>query len=138
MHNDAINHVFTYGSLMFAEVWTRVVEGEYRSKRARLDGHARFAVRDQTYPGMVAQANSQVEGVLYLDVDDADLARLDHFEGDDYVRTRIEVVSEDGILRATETYLYRWTDRLLTASWQPEAFAMERFLDTYCRDKFDR
>lgn len=131
-------HVFTYGSLMFFEVWTRVVEGDYRSMRAHLDGHARFEVREQTYPGMVAQQNSQVEGVLYLDVDAADLARLDHFEGDDYVRATLEVACDDGIARASETYLYRLTDRLQKTLWQPDGFAMQRFLDTYCRDKLDR
>ncbi len=131
-------NIFTYGSLMFAEVWTRVVTGDYRSVRARLDGYARFEVRDQTYPGMVAQANSQVAGVLYLDVDDADLARLDHFEGDDYQRVAHEVACEDGFARAAETYVYRLHDCLLKTSWQPETFAMQRFLDTYCRDKLDR
>ena len=131
-------NVFTYGSLMFSEVWTRVVEGDYRSRCARLDGHARFEVRDQTYPGMVARQNSQVEGVLYLDVNDADLARLDHFESDDYVRATLEVACDDGIVRASETYLYRSTDRLLKTVWQPDAFAMQAFLDTYCREKLDR
>ena len=131
-------NIFTYGSLMFAEVWTRVVAADYRSVRARLEGHARFEVRDQTYPGMVPDANSQVAGVLYLDVDDADLARLDHFEGDDYVRSVLEVICEDGTARAAETYVYRRPDCLLKTSWQPEAFAMQGFLETYCRDKLDR
>ena len=131
-------NVFTYGSLMFPEVWTRVVVGDYRSVRARLEGHARFEVRDQSYPGMVAQAGSSVEGVLYLDVGDADFARLDHFEGDDYARASIEVACEDGIARAAETYVYRLRDRLLNTLWQADRFAMQRFLDTYCRDKLDR
>ncbi len=133
-----MSHVFTYGSLMFADVWTRVVEGDYRSLRARLDDHARFEVRDQTYPGMVAQQNSRVEGVLYLDVDDADLARLDQFEGDDYVRATLGVACEDGSARAAEAYVYRLADRLSKTMWQPEAFAMQRFLETYCRDKLGR
>ncbi len=131
-------NIFTYGSLMFPEVWTRVVAGDYRSVRARLDGHARFEVRDQTYPGMVAQPGASVEGVLYLDVDDADLARLDHFEGDDYLRASLALACDDGVARGAQTYLYRLTDCLLKTSWQPEAFAMQRFLDTYCRDKLDR
>ena len=133
-----MSNVFTYGSLMFADVWMRVVEGDYRSLRARLDDHARFEVRDQTYPGMVAQQNSQVEGVLYLDVGDVDLARLDQFEGDDYVRATLEVVCEDGIARVAQTYVYRLVDRLTKTTWQPDAFAMQRFLETYCRDKLGR
>ena len=131
-------NIFTYGSLMFPEVWTRVVVGPYRSMRARLEGYARYEVRDQTYPGMVKQLGSSVEGVLYLDVNDADLAMLDHFEGDDYERVALEVACEDGIVRETDTYLYRLPDRLLKTAWRPDAFAMQRFIDTYCRDKLDR
>ncbi len=131
-------NIFTYGSLMFPEVWTTVVAGYYRSVRARLDGHARFEVRNQTYPGMVAQANSQVAGVLYLEVDDRDLASLDHFEGDDYVRVTLEVASEDGMAHTAETYVYRLSESLTKTSWRPDGFAMQAFLDTYCRDKLDR
>ena len=128
-------HVFTYGSLMFADVWTRVVAGRYESLRATLQGHARFQVRDETYPGMVETGGAAVNGVLYLDVGDDDLARLDRFEGSDYERCRVEVVDAEGRAHAAETYLYRRVDRLLTSAWEPDAFAMQRFIDTYCRDK---
>ena len=128
--------VFTYGSLMFPEVWSLVVAGRYRRVDARLDGHARFAIRGEHYPGMVSVAGGQVAGVLYLDVDDADLARLDHFEGDDYVRRPVDVATDDGMLRA-ETYVYRLHDRLLTSAWAPDAFAMQDFIATYCRDRLD-
>lgn len=131
-------NVFTYGSLMFPEVWTRVVAGDYRSTRARLNGHARFAVRDQIYPGMVPHEHSQVAGVLYLDVDEADLARLDHFEGDDYLRVSCEVACEEGVARPAEAYVYRLPGRLLETEWHPDAFAVQRFLETHCRDSLDR
>jgi gamma-glutamylcyclotransferase (GGCT)/AIG2-like uncharacterized protein YtfP len=128
-------HVFTYGSLMFPEVWTLVVTGRYRSIAGTLAGHGRFAVAGQTYPGMIAAADERVVGVLHLDVDDADLARLDDFEGDDYRRVTVSVDCADGTTRASETYLYLRQDRLLPSAWDPEAFAMDRFIATYCRDK---
>ena len=127
--------IFTYGSLMFPEVWSRVVAGQYGSSAATLGDHARFAVRDQIYPGMVPARGSQVVGVLYLDVDDEDVEALDRFEGDDYRREAIEVVCADGSSRAAHTYVYRLADRLLDASWEPASFAMQRFLETYCRDR---
>ena len=120
-------HVFTYGSLMFPDVWTLVVSGRYRSVAGTVRGHARFAVVDQTYPGMIVSSDAQVDGVVHLDVDDADLARLDDFEGDDYRRGTVEVACADGSTRAAETYLYLPRDRLLTSAWEPDAFAMERF-----------
>lgn len=131
-----MSHVFTYGSLMFPEVWTRVVAGTYRAVHGRVEGHQRFEVRDETYPGMVARADCVVEGVLYLDVDAADLARLDAFEGEDYLRATLPVLSDDGPYDA-ETYIYRLHDRLHDRLWLPEAFAMDRFLATYCKARLD-
>jgi gamma-glutamylcyclotransferase (GGCT)/AIG2-like uncharacterized protein YtfP len=127
-------HVFTYGSLMFAPVWTRVVAGTYRSVEATLRDHARFAIRDETYPGMIASPGSSVAGVLYLDVDAADLARLDDFETEDYRREAVVVVCADGVECRGEAYLYTQVERLLAQSWEPDAFALERFIETYCRD----
>ena len=128
-------HVFTYGSLMFAQVWTRVVAGRYDSVAATLSGHARYQVSDETYPGMVVSPNASVVGVLHLDVDGADLDRLDRFEGDDYARCSLAVIDDLGVERVAETYLYLRPDRLLKTSWDPERFEMQRFLDTYCRDR---
>ena len=127
-------HVFTYGSLMFPPVWSLVVAGRYRSLAGTLAGHARFAVDAQDYPGMVVRSGASVDGVLYLDVDEADLARLDRFEGDDYRRAMVDVATAEGTLPA-ETYVYLQAERLLASPWDPAAFAMQRFIDTYCRDR---
>ena len=128
-------NVFTYGSLMFADVWTRVVAGRYESLAAALHGHARLQVRDETYPGMIEDVDAIVNGVLYLNVDADDLERLDHFEGVDYERRSVTVVDARGTSHEAQTYVYRQVDRLLTLTWDPDTFAMQRFIDTYCRDK---
>ena len=128
------SHVFTYGSLMFAEVWTRVVTGRYRSIEGMLNDHARFAVTGQDYPGMVHAVGSRVTGVVHLDVDAEDLVHLDRFEGDDYRRVTVPVICADDASRSCATYLYQPVDRLRSTPWDPSAFAMERFLATYCRD----
>lgn len=132
-----MKHVFTYGSLMFADVWSRVVAADYASIGATLDAHARFDVVDQTYPGMVPRADASVAGVLHLDVDDADVERLDRFEGDDYRRTTVLVECADGTQRHADTYVYLHRDRLLPSRWEPDRFALQRFLETYCRDRLD-
>ncbi|MBC7416441.1 MAG: gamma-glutamylcyclotransferase [Herminiimonas sp.] len=133
---DAPTHnVFTYGSLMFAPVWERVVQGRYRSAAARLDGHGRFALVDDTYPGMVPMDGATVAGVLYFDVGVADMAMLDHFEGDEYRRTPVQVQLDDGGQAAAQTYVFEAHRRLSSQPWNPEAFALDRFLDSYCRDK---
>ena len=49
---SAGENVFTYGSLMYEAVWTRVVRGQYASVRARLAGFRRMSEQlNATLPG---------------------------------------------------------------------------------------
>lgn len=128
-------HVFTYGSLMFPPVWERVVRGHYRSAPAVASDHARYAIRGETYPGMVPGPGQQVAGVLYFDVAPQDLAALDAFEGEAYRRVTLPLRLDSGETVQAETYLYLDIGRLAGAPWEPEAFQMQRFLDTYCRTR---
>ena len=57
-------HVFTYGSLMYAPVWERVVVGRYQAAQASAAGFRRHAVRGETYPGVVSAAGGLVLGRL--------------------------------------------------------------------------
>jgi len=127
--------VFTYGSLMFPEVWHRVVRGDYRSAQATLAGHARFALKDETYPGVVVQPESEVAGLLYFDVSAADVAALDAFEGHEYRRVPVGVRLDSGEIVDAQTYLYLLPEKLSDSPWMPEAFQMERFIGSYCREK---
>ena len=68
-------NIFTYGSLMFDEVWCQVVTGRYPSEPALLDHHQRHALTGLSYPGVVATPGAQVAGRLYRDVSAADIAR---------------------------------------------------------------
>lgn len=126
------SHIFTYGSLMFPQVWERVVRGRYRSARAVLADYARFVIVDETYPGMVAQEGGQVEGVVYFDVEREDVAALDAFEGMDYRRDKVTVTIEAGESIAAHTYIYLLPQRFSGTLWWPEEFQMERFIGTYC------
>lgn len=128
-------HIFTYGSLMFPEIWQRVVRGNYRSATATLPGFARYALADDTYPGMVAQAEAVVEGLLYYDVVPPDLAALDAFEGREYRREKVNVVIESGETVIACTYIFLAEQRLSGLPWEPQAFQMSRFIGTYCSDK---
>jgi len=124
--------VFTYGSLMFAPVWQRVVTGEYRSAPAAVDHHARFAVIDETYPGMVPRTGKSVRGLVYFDVEPDDLAALDRFEGADYRRIAVDAKLDTGELVRAQAYLYLLPAQLSGLPWQPGRFDMQRFMATYC------
>lgn len=128
-------HIFTYGSLMFPEIWQRVVRGDYRSAPATARGYARYALADDTYPGMIASPQATVEGVLYFDVDAQDVAALDAFEGSEYRRDLIDVVINSGETVIACTYIFMAEQRLSTLPWEPQAFQMSRFIGSYCADK---
>lgn len=128
-------HIFTYGSLMFPAVWQRVVRGAYRSAPAMLPGFARYEVTGETYPGMVRQAGSAVNGVLYFDVDAADVLTLDVFEGSEYRREEVMVSVEADCNVVASTYVFIAAGRLSRHDWDPQAFRMAHFIDAYCPDK---
>ncbi|MBI1892120.1 MAG: gamma-glutamylcyclotransferase [Burkholderiales bacterium] len=125
-------HIFTYGSLMFAEVWRRVVASSYRSAKGKILDHARYAVMHETYPGLVVQKGASVEGIVYFDVQAADIAALDNFEGPDYFRRTVTVQLQNAQIEA-DTYIYGKQPGLSDMPWDPQAFEIERFLQTYCR-----
>lgn len=120
--------VFTYGSLMFAPVWERVVGGRYRSLPARLHDYVRLAVRGASYPGIVEREGAQVDGLLYLDVDPADLDRLDAFEGSEYARRDLVVSLPDGSQNTAAAYVYLLPAKLDEHEWDPARFDCAAFL----------
>lgn len=120
---------------MFPAIWQRVVCGAYRSESAVLHDHARFALIDDTYPGVVPHVAATVEGVLYCDVDAADVAALDAFEGSEYRRDTVTVTLASGTTIVAQTYVFLATHRLSAQAWEPQAFRMSRFIETYCAEK---
>lgn len=99
-------HLFCYGTLMVSEIWNSLVEGKYNSVPGTIDGFQRYCIRDESYPGLVREPGSQVQGVLYLDLEKSEFSALDSFEGSEYERKMISVFTE----RSTESafvYLYR-------------------------------
>jgi gamma-glutamylcyclotransferase (GGCT)/AIG2-like uncharacterized protein YtfP len=124
-------HVFTYGSLMFPEIWRQVVTGEYRSQAAALEDYRRFAVPGATYPGMVAMPGERVAGLLYMDVGLDDLARLDAFEGSDYRRDMVQVTLGSGATVVAGAYVWLDHTRLSDAPWLPEAFRLREFIASH-------
>ena len=86
--------LFVYGTLMEpgvqVAVFGRAVEGspdalaDYRKSRIRLGG--------RVYPIVKPAAGSTVEG-LVITVSPTELAKIDHYEGEDYRRQKVTLVS---------------------------------------------
>jgi len=85
-------NIFTYGSLMFPEVWEAVTGNLHASQPGSIAGYVRRCVRDVTFPGIIATGfhTDQIDGVIYLGVEQRSLELLDDFESDFYDRLPVE------------------------------------------------
>lgn len=117
--------LFAYGTLMCTDIM-RAVSGcrTPAGRRAVLHDHCRLVVRGEHYPGLLARRGAAVEGVLYRRLPAAAWARLDRFEGAEYLRRGISVELDDGSHRQAEVYLFRpeLADRLEDRLWEPQVF----------------
>lgn len=130
--------LFTYGTLMLAEVMEIVAGRPFPSRRAALPGYRRRLLRDRVYPGIVPAAGEAVEGVLWECLDAAALARIDRFEGSLYDRPELPVtVAPDETCAAFVYLLRREHEALLTETAWDESEFRARHLRAYladCRD----
>ena len=130
-------NVFTYGSLMFDQVWSQVVDGNYRNAEALLKGYERKALKGEIYPAICPSTDySEVQGIVYFNVSPADLARLDVFEGEYYYRKSKQVVTHDKNMVPAEAYVLKekFYPVLSNFKWDAQQFAktdIHHFIENY-------
>lgn len=131
-------HVFTYGTLMFPEVWQAVVGRSFETVEGAAAGFEVFRVHDAVFPGITAGTGvCSVPGVVYLNVDQESAGRLDRFEDDFYERRAIAVDCRDGQRRAAEAYVVVPANQhvLTSEPWGREAFlatgGLEQFISRF-------
>ena len=98
-------NLFVYGMLRFPEVTERLLGRALEGTAATLAGYRVHDLKDRDYPGILAEACAEVQGLLYLDVPAEALAILDDWEDDEYRRTPVIVRSAGAEVRA-ETYVW--------------------------------
>jgi gamma-glutamylcyclotransferase (GGCT)/AIG2-like uncharacterized protein YtfP len=132
-------HVFTYGTLMFPEVWQAVVGREFAKVSGNADGFAIYRVRGGIYPGIIAASEKDsVRGVVYLDIDNASLQRLDAFEDTIYERQLLTIACDDGQRREAAVYVVPVHNKtaLTVLPWDRDKFVasgnLERFIRRFC------
>jgi gamma-glutamylcyclotransferase (GGCT)/AIG2-like uncharacterized protein YtfP len=115
-------NIFTYGSLMYDRVWSRVVSQTYRKKLGVVQSFQRLKVANEQYPGLI-KGDGEVEGVVYFDISAQDLARLDNFEGKLYQREEVKVMCADGTEVVAFVYVIRDEFKeVLGGEWPKEEF----------------
>jgi len=117
--------LFCYGTLYFPAVMRRVCGRLPSAQAASLDDHACYALTGRVYPGMVPQQGASVSGIVYSGLGRAQLARLDAYEGDEYLRRRVRVRTAAGVEQRVWTYVLRprYYYLLTRSDWSPSRFA---------------
>lgn len=105
---------------------------------ALLEGYCRRRVRHADYPGITEDKDHQVFGTYTTGLTDANMRRLDSFEGSQYVRRKVKVTlltkvgNTNGVGNAkgeekdAEVYVFTSKDDLEDEEWDLEEFRREK------------
>ena len=130
-------NIFTYGTLMFEEIWSRVVVGGYDKSPAVLNGYDRKLARGEIYPVLFPSSGfSLVEGTVYIGITDADLQKIDSFEGEYYSRQPAEVLVREATKLPVQVYVLKeeYYSIISHKDWDPARFridGIQLFLNRY-------
>lgn len=100
--------IFVYGTLRDSGVRDAVLgHPVQRLTKAFISDHAARLVKNETWPMLKPMAGATAEGLILHDLDDADLAALDAFEGSSYQRVSTLVFTDSGVQE--KVWLYQET-----------------------------
>jgi gamma-glutamylcyclotransferase (GGCT)/AIG2-like uncharacterized protein YtfP len=120
-------NLFAYGTLMFPEVWERVVGRPFVAERATISGFAVRRVVDDVYPVLVhADKCSGVVGLVFRNIDHDTLARLDAYESDFYQRLEVIATLSNSESLACQAYVLpeHNRDAASAEAWNADEFAV--------------
>ena len=121
-----MSHLFIYGTLRDRDVCEKVLGRPVDASAlqpATAPDFAIFKVAKVSYPCLLPVKDAMAEGALLSGLSEAELQRLDLFEGVNYQRTACQVLT-DG--KAIETQYYKPKETLITdGSWSLSAWQKE-------------
>ena len=113
-------NVFTYGTLMDPKVFYFFSSNKYEEESVILKGYQRRHVKNAYYPGIIPSPEHSTKGKLYKNVVETDLAKLDHYEGDQYKKTMVKVENEKGEALDAVAYEFKNPENLMDCDWISE------------------
>lgn len=105
---------------------------------AILHGYCRRRVRWADYPGITEDKTHQVFGTYATGLTDANMQKLDYFEGNEYVRLKVKVKlltkvggargegNVEGEEKEAEVYVFKTEGDLEDTEWDLEEFRRDR------------
>lgn len=125
--------VFTYGTLQFPEVMQAVIGLDVKPVAATLSNYQRFKIKERTFPGLIKKQGIITDGMLYRDLDETVIEKLDQFEDVMYQRCLVDVQvnneTEQAFVYVTQK---EYEDCLLDQEWSLEEFR-RKYLKLYLK-----
>lgn len=112
----------------------QVIQDLYTFTPAILEDYCRHRVKFADYPAVVPEKGQKVLGVHVTGLTDANVEKLDFFEGSEYEKETVKVqlltkdgknVTEDGI-KTTSVYVFISPDNVEKGEWDYEEFRKEK------------
>ncbi len=129
-----MSKVFVYGTLLVPLVMRAVTGQTFKYDKAILHSYARYKIKGHVFPGIIETENQSVEGILYKDVNEVILQRLNVFES--YIYYRKEVVVSLANHEHVPAYAYviapEFENRLTGQAWELEEFTqyhLEKYVE---------
>ena len=104
---------------------------QHTFQEAMLHGYTRHRVQGQDYPAIIADAaeGACVRGMLAAGITEANMLRLDIFEGSEYERRTVDVdITVEGVKKTVKAQVYVFTNpgRLEHREWDFDEFRREK------------
>ena len=90
---------------MDSAIWEELVTGSYKTEQFSLSGYKRCALKEREYPGLIVKEGASTNGLIYFNVSNFDLVKLDVFEGQEYKRIEVETIYNNQAI-TLQTYLF--------------------------------
>lgn len=130
-----MKNIFVYGSLMYDEVWYKIVQGFHQKIKAEIVGYKRLKIKNADYPGLIT-GEGIVEGLVWLNVSQSNIDKLDLFEGEFYQRVEDIATDINNNKLVVDFYLIQdsYLSILEDVEWDEKEFkqhGLENFLKNY-------
>ncbi|OAQ64804.1 AIG2-like protein [Pochonia chlamydosporia 170] len=135
---------FVYGTLMAPEVFFSVCYGDKEPPQAIrnlhtftpaiLEGYCRHRVQLADYPAAVPESGREIRGIYVTGLTDANMEKLDYFEGAEYERRTVEVrlLGKDGEadvggpMKRASVYVFLKPNDIERREWDFEEFRRDK------------
>jgi len=125
-------NLFVYGTLLFPEVIQNITGRLFKSSSAKLAGYKRLGILGCDYPAIIEKENALTQGELLFAVDEESMRKIEAFEGDEYVKRKLTVISDK---KEFEAIVFIWASdaKMLTeCDWNIAEFN-RKYLGNYLK-----